>query len=68
MKARSTPGIYRIRQLAQSQQFLKSAEKVIAEIVINPVVGGDYLINNAIYCETEVPIVVNLNDAEEWRL
>jgi len=112
VKASSTPGIYRIRQLAQKQQFLESAEKVIAEIevtgpakdmplpdklpiptrgyplieasevkrirviefsgntpsLINTVVGGDYLINNAIYSEQEVPVVVNLNDAEEWHL
>jgi hypothetical protein len=33
--------------------------------LINTTVGGDYLINNAIYAEEEVPIVVNLNDAEE---
>lgn len=112
VKASSTPGIYRIRQLAQNQQFLVSAEKIIAEIevtgppkdmalpgklpiperlypliqpseirrirviqftgttpaLINTTVGGDYLINNAIYAEEEVPIVVNLNDAEEWHL
>ena len=36
--------------------------------LINTVVGGDYLINNAIYAEQEVPTVVNLNDAEEWHL
>jgi len=92
VKASSTPGIYRIRQLAHNdQQFLESAEKVIAEIevagpakdmplpdklpvparqyplieaseikrirviefngntpgLINTIVGGDYLINNA---------------------
>jgi FtsP/CotA-like multicopper oxidase with cupredoxin domain len=35
---------------------------------INTTVGGDYLINNAIYNEKEVPVVVNLNDAEEWHL
>lgn len=112
LKASQTPGIYRIRQLAQKQQFLASEEKVIAEIevagapkdmalpdklpiparayplieaseikrirvieftgntpaFINTVVGGDYLINNAIYDEKEVPVVVNLNDAEEWHL
>jgi FtsP/CotA-like multicopper oxidase with cupredoxin domain len=112
VKASSTPGIYRIRQLAQKQQFLESAEKVIAEIevtgpakdmplpdklpiptrgyplieasevkrirvieftgntpaLINTIVGGDYLINNAIYAEQEVPTVVNLNEAEEWHL
>jgi FtsP/CotA-like multicopper oxidase with cupredoxin domain len=112
VKASTTPGIYRIRQLAQKEQFLASDEKVIAEIevagapmdmalpdelpipvrqyplieasevkrirvieftgnvpaLINTVVGGDYLINNAIYAEQEVPTVVNLNDAEEWHL
>ena len=112
VKANAGPGIYRIRQLAQSQQFLISAEKIIAEIevtgkptvmalpeqlplprrhyplirpadirrirviqftgttpaLINTTVGGDYLINNAIYGEGEVPIVVRLNDAEEWHL
>ena len=36
--------------------------------LINTIVGGDYLINNAIYSEEEVPTVVNLNDAEEWHL
>jgi len=36
--------------------------------LINTIVGGDYLINNAIYGEQEVPVVVNLNDAEEWHL
>jgi suppressor of ftsI len=36
--------------------------------LINTIVGGDYLINNAIYSEGEVPTVVNLNDAEEWHL
>jgi suppressor of ftsI len=112
IKASVTPGIYRIRQLAQSQQFLASVEKVVAEIevtgaakdmplpdrlpiparmypliqaseikrirvieftgntpaLINTMVGGDYLINNAIYAEQEVPVVVNLNEAEEWHL
>lgn len=34
IKAVSTPGTYRIIQLAQDQQFLTSAKKVIAEIVI----------------------------------
>jgi FtsP/CotA-like multicopper oxidase with cupredoxin domain len=112
VKGSSTPGIYRIRQLAQKQQFLASAEKIIAEIevagpaknmrlpdklplpareyplieasevkrirvieftgntpaLINTIVGGDYLINNAIYHEQEIPVVVNLNEAEEWHL
>jgi FtsP/CotA-like multicopper oxidase with cupredoxin domain len=35
---------------------------------INTIVGGDYLINNAIYRVEEVPTVVNLNDVEEWHL
>ena len=112
IKGSATPGIYKIRQLAQKAQFLVSEEKVIAEIevagspkdmalpdklpipsraypliepseikrirvieftgntpaLINTIVGGDYLINNAIYSELEVPTVVNLNDAEEWHL
>ena len=34
IKAVSTPGTYRIIQLAQSQQFLTSAKKVIAELVV----------------------------------
>lgn len=34
IKASSTPGTYRIVQAAQSQQFLDSARKVIAEIVV----------------------------------
>ena len=36
--------------------------------IINTVVGGDYLINNAIYSEREVPTVVELGSAEEWHL
>ncbi len=36
--------------------------------IINTVVGGDYLINNASYSEREVPTVVNLNGVEEWHL
>jgi FtsP/CotA-like multicopper oxidase with cupredoxin domain len=34
IKASSTPGIYKIRQLAQHKQFLASSEKVIAEIEV----------------------------------
>lgn len=34
IKASSTPGIYKIRQLAQHRQFLASAEKIIAEIEV----------------------------------
>ena len=34
IKANTIPGIYRIRQLAQSRQFLDSAAKVIAEIEV----------------------------------
>jgi FtsP/CotA-like multicopper oxidase with cupredoxin domain len=34
VKAVSKPGVYRIVQLAQSQQFLRSAQKVIAEIEV----------------------------------
>lgn len=107
------PGTYRIRQLAQNQQFLFSAEKVLAEIIVkdappvdmklptalpvisryyplttpeqvkrrrnfvlseafpavlNPFVGGDFLINNMQYNEQEVPTVVRLDDVEEWHL
>ena len=36
--------------------------------LINTVVGGDYLINNAIYNELEVPTVVHLDDVEEWHI
>jgi len=112
IKANATPGIYRIKQLAQSQQFLESAEKIIAEIevkgpakdmrlpqslptqtryypliqpnevkrvrtiefsgnfpaVMNPYVGGDFSINNALYEETAVPNIVTLGDVEEWQL
>ena len=112
IKASMTPGIYRIRQLAQDQQFLASQAKVIAEIevtgeandmalpdglptpsreyplitpeeikrvrlfefsdqtpaVINTVVGSDFYINNSLYGETEVPTVVNRDDAEEWHI
>ncbi|MBG6166488.1 FtsP/CotA-like multicopper oxidase with cupredoxin domain [Labrenzia sp. EL_195] len=36
--------------------------------IINTVVGQDYLINNAIYDEREIPAVVELGSAEEWHL
>ncbi|HEX8165195.1 MAG TPA: multicopper oxidase domain-containing protein [Beijerinckiaceae bacterium] len=112
IKGSAQPGVYRILQLAQTQQFLQSAEKVIAEIeiagppkdmalptalplpmrdyplikdseikrirrfefagnfpgVLNKTVGIDFLINNALYAETEVPTVVRLGDAEEWHI
>ena len=112
VRGSARPGIYKIRQLAQDQQFLLAEEKVIAEIevtgepksmslpdqlpipkrnypliqpsdvkririiqftgeipaIINTVVGGDYLINNAIYQMEEIPTVVNLNDCEEWHI
>ncbi|MGB9364990.1 MAG: multicopper oxidase domain-containing protein, partial [Xanthobacteraceae bacterium] len=112
IKGSTTPGVYKIKQLAQTQQFLFSTEKVIAEIeikgpandmalptalpiptrnyplitpeqvqrireiqfvgnfpgVINKVVGIDFLINNMAYQETAVPIVVDLDGIEEWRL
>src|ERR1041384_5376104 len=109
----ATPGIYRIAQQAQSQQFITSAQKTIAEIeitrtpnknmslattlptqhryypfinpkdvqrvreiqfggafpaVMNPYVGGDFFINNALYQETAVPNVVNLTGVEEWHI
>ncbi len=35
IKGSTTPGVYRIKQLAQKQQFLQSAEKVLAEIEIS---------------------------------
>ena len=35
IKAVNTPGVYRIMQLAQSEQFLISAQKVIAEIEVS---------------------------------
>jgi FtsP/CotA-like multicopper oxidase with cupredoxin domain len=106
------PGLYRIAQQAQSQQFIQSAQKIIAEIevanppknmslpttlptqtryypfinpkdvqrvreiefsgafpaVMNPYVGGDFSINNALYQETAVPNVVNLTGVEEWHI
>ena len=112
IKAVTAPGIYKIVQLAQNQQFLASTGKTIAEIEVvgppkdmdlptklpldtrdypliapsevkkirtfqfagifpgkvNPVVGIDFLINNAQYDETAVPTVVRLNDAEEWHI
>jgi FtsP/CotA-like multicopper oxidase with cupredoxin domain len=34
IKASATPGIYRIAQQAQSQQFIQSAQKIIAEIEV----------------------------------
>lgn len=36
--------------------------------LMNTTMGGDYLINNAIYGMEEIPVVVNLGDAEEWHL
>ncbi|HLG14431.1 MAG TPA: multicopper oxidase family protein [Blastocatellia bacterium] len=112
IKASATPNIYRIVQLAQNQQFIESARKVIAEIevkgapksmglpqtlptptryypliqpsevkrirtiafsgafpaVMNPYVGGDFAINNALYQETAVPNVVSLGGVEEWHI
>jgi FtsP/CotA-like multicopper oxidase with cupredoxin domain len=112
IKASLIPGLYRIRQFAQNQQFLSSPAKIIAEIevtgeakdmalpnalpipsrkyplitpneikrvrqvefrdqvpaVINTVAGSDFLINNAIYHEQEVPTVVKRGEVEEWRI
>lgn len=36
--------------------------------VMNPYVGGDFSINNALYQETAVPNVVNLTGVEEWHI
>jgi FtsP/CotA-like multicopper oxidase with cupredoxin domain len=112
IKASAKPGVYRIRQIGHSRQYLESAAKVVAEIEvkgpakdmalpdklpvpareyplikpeevrrvrnivfsgmvpgkINKIVGGDYLINNAIYSEREVPTTVDLDGVEEWHL
>lgn len=112
IKANTKPGIYRIRQITQDDQFGASPGKIIAEIevagepkdmalptslpvpsreyplikeeeitrwrkiefddgfppVMNPVVGVDFLINNASYDEFEVPTVVKLNGVEEWHI
>lgn len=112
IQGNTTPGVYRIAQQAQSQQFIQSAQKTIAEIevrgapknmslpqtlptqtryypfiqpsdvqrvrtiafsgafpaVMNPYVGGDFSINNALYQETAVPNVVNLTGVEEWHI
>ena len=113
IQGNATPGIYRIGQQAQSQQFIASAQKTIAEIeitntpnknmalpttlptqhryypfinpkdvqrvreiqfsgafpaVMNPYVGGDFSINNALYQETAVPNVVSLTGVEEWHI
>lgn len=112
IKASTTPGIFKIKQLKQNQQFSESAAKTIAEIevkgtprdmplpqtlptptryypliqpsqvqrvrtvqfsgdfpaVMNPYVGGDFSINNALYEETAVPNVVTLGDVEEWHI
>lgn len=108
------PGIYKIVQLEQCQQFLYSDRKVIAEIevkgepmvppmgipdelpiptrhyplidprdikrrrnivfsmaapgVLNPIVGLDFRINNALYDEPSVQGVVDVNTVEEWYL
>ena len=34
--------------------------------MINLITGGDYLVNNAIYNEKEIPVVTHLDDVEEW--
>jgi len=34
IKANTTPGIYRIAQQAQNQQFIESAQKIVAEIEV----------------------------------
>ena len=112
IKASTTPGIYQIAQQAQNQQFIQSAQKIVAEIevrgapkdmplpqtlptpkryypliqpsqvqrtrtimfsgafpaVMNPYVGGDFSINNALYQETAVPNVVSLTGVEEWQI
>jgi suppressor of ftsI len=113
IKASKTPGTYRILQLEQDQQFIQSAAKIIAEIVVtptppkdmalpttlptpkryypliqptevsqirtiefagnfpavmNPYVGGDFMINNALYDEKAVPQVVTLDTIEQWQL
>ncbi len=112
IQASATPGLYKIAQQAQNQQFIQSAQKTIAEIevkgpaknmalpdvlpfqkryypfinpkdvqrvrtiefsgafpaVMNPYVGGDFSINNALYQETAVPNVVNLTGVEEWHI
>ena len=108
------PGVYKIVQLEQCVQFLRSASRVIAEIevagepidppmalpvalpipsrnyplitddeivrrrnivfsmsfpgVLNPVVGLDFMINNMGYDELAVPVVAQLDTAEEWYL
>ena len=108
------PGVYKIVQLEQCAQFLRSVSRTIAEIevtgdpidppmgipstlptpsryypliapeeivrrrnivfsmsfpgVLNPIVGLDFMVNNAGYDELAVPIVVQLGTAEEWTL
>ena len=114
VRAVSEPGVYRIVQLAQCEQFLYSDRKVIAEIEVkgpamdppmgipdrlpeprrhyplidpreverrrevvfsmgvpanlNPIVGLDFMINNALYDEPSVQAVVGLDTVEEWHL
>ena len=108
------PGTYPIVQLAQSQQFLHSPRKTIAEIIVagdpiappmpipatlplprrhypliradevgkrrnitlsagfpaqlNPIIGMDFMLNNALYDERAVDTVVDLGSVEEWVL
>lgn len=108
------PGVYKIVQLEQCVQFLRSVSRTIAEIevvgdpidppmsiptalplptrnyplitpeeivrrrnivfsmsfpgVLNPIVGLDFMVNNAGYDELAVPIVVQVGTAEEWSL
>jgi FtsP/CotA-like multicopper oxidase with cupredoxin domain len=108
------PGVYKIVQLEQCAQFLRSVSRTLAEIevtgdpidppmsiptalplptrnyplitsaeivrrrnivfsmsfpgVLNPIVGLDFMVNNAGYDELAVPIVAQLGTAEEWSL
>ncbi|WP_457652040.1 multicopper oxidase family protein [Rhodocaloribacter sp.] len=108
------PGVYKIVQLEQCVQFLRSAARTLAEIVVegvpfdppmgiprelplpirhyplldprdvrqrrnvvfsmaapgglNPIVGLDFMINNALYDEASIQAVVKVDTVEEWRL
>lgn len=114
VRAVRTPGIYKIVQLPQCEQFLYSDGKVVAEIEVrgepmeppmeipeklpiphrhyplidpqevkrerevvfsmgvpanlNPIVGLDFMINNALYDEPSVQAVVEKGSVEQWIL
>jgi suppressor of ftsI len=65
------PVISRYYPLIRPEQVKRRRNFVLTEAfpaVLNPYVGGDFLINNMQYGEQEVPTVVRIGDVEEWNL